>query len=218
MSEIAHIVSPASAGWTGWLLFGLLLCAVLAEFLQRGIITQSLQSVLTHSNRTYKDAPVNFWAQVLITIFRVCVIALAVYLCCYIEGTFTFAAFAAICGLLVGLLIVKMLCHWILDYTFRFSHMFESAYEPYANIVTLASVVLYPIILILLRIDSAAVARWSVGAVAVLFLLIWFYRGGRIFIQSPVGIFYFALYLCTLEFLPMMALYYLSDITIQHLW
>ena len=212
-----HIVSPASAGWTGWLMFGLLICAVLAEFLQRGIISQALQSILTRSDRTYKDAPMNFWAQVLITIFRVGVIALAICLCCYTGGTFAFAAFGEVCGLIVGLVVVKMLCQWILDYTFRFSRLFESAYEPYANILTLVTVILYPILLILFRVDSAAVAKWCIGLVAVLFILLWLYRGGRIFIQSPMSILYFVLYLCTLEILPMAALYYLSEISIKNL-
>lgn len=217
MNEITHIITPANAGWVSWILLGLLLSAVLAESLQRGLISQALQSLLTHSNRTYKDAPVNFWAQVLISIFRIGTIALAICLCCYTGQAFTFAAFGAVCGLIIGVLILKMICHGLLDFTFRFSHLFASAYEPYANIITMVAVLLYPAILILLRVGNATAAKWCVGMAAGLFLLLWLYRGGRMFIQSPIAVLYFVLYMATLEFLPMVALYYLSEITIKHL-
>ena len=215
MNEVAHILSPVNAGWVGWMMFALLVCAVLAECLQRGIITQAPLSLFSRSERTYKDAPVNFWAQVLITIFRIGTIAMAVNLCCYTGQSFTFASFGVVCGIIVGLLLVKMICHALLDYTFLLSRMFQFAYEHYANIITLAVVILYPVLLVLLRIGNPVAAQWGVGVIAGLFGLMWLYRGGRMFITSPLAIVYFILYFCTLELLPMAALYYLSELTIQ---
>ncbi|MBQ7632368.1 MAG: DUF4271 domain-containing protein [Paludibacteraceae bacterium] len=217
MNGITHIISPANAGWVSWILLALMACALVAEFLQRGLISQAVQSLITRSNRTYKEAQVNLWAQALIYIFRIGTIALALCLCCYSGETFTLAAFGAVCGLIIGLLILKIACQGVLDYTFRFSRMFESAYEPYANIMTLVALILYPTILVLLRVDNTIAAKWCVGIVATVFMLLWLYRGGRIFIQSPRAILYFVIYMATLEFLPMMALYYLSEITIKHL-
>ena len=66
MNGIEHIVSPMSAAWCGWTMLVLLLCAILSEVMQPGVILQSPTSLLAQTDRTYKDSPVNLYGQLLL--------------------------------------------------------------------------------------------------------------------------------------------------------
>ena len=188
----------------------LLLCAILGEYIQPGAILQSVQSLRPRIERTYKDAPNNFMAQLLITLFRIGTLALALCLCLCADGAFTLTAFAAICGVIVVVIGVKMICNLIVDYTFMLSNRFMPLYEHYANIFTITTCVLYPCLLVLLRVGSTTVSCWVLGAVTVLFLLLWMYRSASIFVRSPLSVIYYLLFIVTLEVLPIGVLLYFS--------
>ena len=215
MDGISHILSPVSAPWCGWTMLALLLCAVLGELLQPGVISQASYSLLSQNDRTYKDAPTNFPGQMMMTLFRIGTAAMGLYLCLYTEGHCGFGIFAVLCGLIVALLLIKMLCNNLLDYTFQISRRSMPPYEQYGNIATIATCILYPALLIMLRVDNILVNRWVVGSIAVLFLLMWLYRLARNYIQSLGSIIYVALYIGTLEVLPLGLLFYLGSKTIS---
>jgi hypothetical protein len=206
---IPHIISPLSAPWCGWTMLVLLLCAVLGEWFQPGVISQSVSSVVVRSDRTYKDAPVNLQGQLLVSLFRIGTIGMALCLCRAPEGSFSFAAFWVACGLTLGVLILKMLCNLILDYTFTINRRFGAPYEHYSNIVTLGTAVMYPILLILIHASIPAVTRWSLATVAALFGLVWLYRCLRTYVVSINALVYVLIYFVTLEILPFAGLTYI---------
>ena len=76
-------------------MLGLLLCAVLSEALQPGVITQAATSYMARAERTYKAAPNNFFGQLLITLFRIGTWSMALFLCFYTEGNASGWSFAA---------------------------------------------------------------------------------------------------------------------------
>ena len=208
---IAHIISPLSAPWCGWTMLVLMLCAILSEWTQPGIITQAYESLIVHTERTYKGSPNTFLGQFLMALFRIGTIGMALCLCVYQGTGFSFTAFAGICGLVVALVLVKMLVNVVINYTFALSNRFGNAYEIYADITTLAVLALYPIVLVMLRVDNPEITRWGAGVVALLFLGVWIYRSMRMYVVSPLAVVYLALYIGTLEVLPMASLYVLSD-------
>jgi hypothetical protein len=187
----------------------------MGEFMQPGVITQAHTSLLAQTDRTYKESPMNLWGQVFITIFRIGTIALALYMGLYSGGTFGFGTFALIGGLTVAVLLVKMAGTALVDYTFQISRRFMPSYSQYADITTLAVCLLYPGMLIGMRIGSSVVVLWLLAAVAALFVLLFTYRLMRNYMQSLKAALYVILYVATLEVLPMGALYYLSSITID---
>lgn len=193
----------------------LLLCAVLGEIFQPGVISQAHASLLSQNDRTYKDAPVNFQGQLLMTIFRIGTIAMGLYLCLYTGGQSGFGVFAALCGLVIALILVKMLCNNLLDYTFQISRRFMPPYEQYSDITTITTYLLYPALLVMLRVDNLVLNRWLVGIVAALFLLMWLYRLARNYVHSFAGLAYVVLYIATLEILPLGILFYLGLKTIS---
>ena len=214
MEGIAHIISSYNASWSGWVMLFLLLFAIVGEYMQPGIITQAYQSLRPRIERVYKDAPNNILSQILITFFRIGTLAMALCLCFAEEATFSFAAFAAVSGLIVAVLMVKMLCNALVDYTFILSRRFMPIYEHYANIFTLTTCILYPCLLVLLRVGNEMAVRWVLGIVTIFFVTLWIYRSARTFIQSPLAIIYFLLYIVTLEVLPIGALLYFASKTI----
>lgn len=193
----------------------LLLCAVLGEIFQPGVISQAHTSLLSQNDRTYKDAPVNFQGQLLMTIFRIGTIAMGLYLCLYTGRQSGFGVFAALCGLVIALILVKMLCNNLLDYTFQISRRFMPPYEQYSDITTITTYLLYPALLVMLRVDNLVLNRWLVGIVAALFLLMWLYRLARNYVHSFAGLAYVVLYIATLEILPLGILFYLGLKTIS---
>lgn len=211
MNIIEHIVSPLSAAWSGWTMLALLLCAVLGEFFQPGVILQAPASLLAHTDRTYKDAPTNFQGQVLISIFRIGTLGMALCLCVCPDEHFRFISFMIVCCIIVAVLVIKMLSNILIDYAFMLSRRFAPAYEHYGNIFTLAACALYPCLLVLLRIGDTHTARWVLAIAAILFMGMWTYRAIRFYVVSPMALVYLTVYLGTAELLPFGALYYLTS-------
>ncbi len=211
---IAHIISPLSAPWCGWTMLGLLVCCILSEYFQPGVITQSVDSLRIRTERSYKDAPANFFGQTCINLFRLGTVAMLLCLCFGGEGRFSFLTYLAVNALVLAVLVVKMLGNVLLDYTFTISRRFGAMHEHYANIATLVCLLIWPAVLILMHFGTPSACRWAVGIALALFILLWVYRSGAQYIHAPVAVLYMLMYWCTLEFLPLAALVYLSEKTI----
>lgn len=211
MNAIEHILTPWSASWWGWTMFLLLLCGIASEFMQPGVISQAHRSLLSHNERTYKDA------QLLVTLFRTGTIAMGISLCVYSGGELSFTAYAAVIGAIFGTMLLKRICNGLLGYTFMLSQRSAPVYEQYGDLTTICACLLYPAILVAVHLGSIHAVRWICAAVAVLFLVVWTYRVGRTYACSPAALLYIALYIGTLEILPMGGLLYLSSIMITTL-
>ena len=206
-----HIISPSNAPWCGWIMLLLLVCGILSEWLQPGIITKCHITITARiTDRMYKEAPTSFMGQIFIALFRIGTLAMALCLSFDQGNNFPFVNFAIIFGLIIGVLLLKMICNVLLDYTFELSRRFGEAYEHYANIFTITSLVLYPILLVLLRLNNVLVGKWVLASIALLFIGLWIYRSIRTYVSSFPTLMYWTIYICTLELLPMAALVYLS--------
>ena len=97
------------------------------------------------------------------------------------------------------------------DYTFRLSKQFGNGYEHYGNILTLGTLLLYPAVLVLMRFGEPVLNRWIIGGIGVLFIATWIYCAFRQFVHSPRAILYLLVYIATVEILPWMFVYMLSN-------
>lgn len=214
---IAHIVSPASAVWCGWTMLALLICGILSELFQPGVISQVKSSLLSQRERIYKESPNNFMGQLMISLFRIGVLSMAVYVCCEPTGYFGFTGFWVIFGIVLATVFVKMFCNRWMDITFRLSRRFGNAYEHYGNIFTMCAMTLYPVVLVLLQYGYPEVNRWVIGSIVSVFIAIWFYCAFRQFVNSPRAILYLLVYAGTVEVLPWILLYTISNQTLSHI-
>lgn len=80
----------------------------------------------------------------------------------------------------------------------------------YFSAIELLGIALFPILLFLVSSRSQTISDICIflifGLIAISFILT-VYKGFRVFLTKPYGIFYFMLYLCALEILPYMGLY-----------
>lgn len=203
-----------SAPWCSWMMLALFLCMVLAEITQPGVLLQSPSALVVRTERDYKESSANFMGQLFITLFRIGTASMAMCLCWCPADHAPLEAFGVVCGILVAVLLVKMVCNVLLDYAFSLTRRFGDGYELYGNIATLSAAVLYVALLVLLRIPDVTVARWTAGAIAGLFILLWMYRAARAYVRSLSAVLYLVVYIVTLEVLPMAAFIYLSAQTI----
>ena len=155
--------------------------------------------------------------QLMITLFRIGCLSMALYIAIWQGGTFSSRGFFVIEAIVLGVLIFKMLCYVFLKYVLSISSQFSIATEHYSNLFTLSMVLLYPLLLFIYYIGSSMVCLYVLCALAALFLLVWLIKGARLFVISPMGIVYFLLYICTLEVLPILGIYYLSAKTVLYL-
>ena len=206
-----HIISPINAPWCAWVMLLLFICGILGEWLQPGIVSKASVTLTARiTDRMYKDVPDNLFGQFCMILFRIGTLAMGLCLCFYPENRFPFVTFAAVFGLIVAVLMVKMFFNVLLDYAFSLSRQFGEVYDHYANVTTLAALILYPLLLILLRLGNPQISQWVVGITIILFLIMWVYRSIRTYVVSLPALLYYVVYLCTLELLPMAALVYLS--------
>jgi len=214
---IAHIISPASAVWCAWAMLVILLCGILAELFQPGVVTQAKNSLSAQTDRVYKESPTNFMGQLLISLFRLGVVTMAVYLSCAGTGDFSITGFWVIFGIVLAVFVVKMLCNICVDYTFHLSRHYGDAYEHYGNIFTLVTTVLYPAMLVLLRYGTQEANRWVLGSLGALFSLLWIYRAFRQYVSSFRALGYLLLHFFTIEILSWGLIYMISNQTISHI-
>ena len=212
---ITHIISPLTAPWCSWTMLGLMLLAILSEWLQPGVITQAASSLTVRMERTYKDAPTNLLAQTLITLFRIGTLAMALCLCLAEGNQFSFWAYLAVNGVIFGVALIKMLGNVLLDYTFQLQRSYGEAYEHFSNMYTLTAVVMFPFVLIFIHIDSIIATRWLLGIFVAIFIILWLYRFAQQFVRKPLAILYLIAYAATLEIIPIVAVAYLSAKTIS---
>ena len=215
MDGITHILSPLTAPWCGWTLLGLLLFALLAEWAQPGVVSQAYTSLAVRNDRTYKESPTNFMGQFLITLFRIGTMAMMLCLCWMPAERFSFAAFWAVCGIIMLVFVIKMLCNLLLNYSFTLERRFGTPYEHYGNLFTLLTLILYPALLVLVHVVSPVAARWCLGLALSTFCLLWFYRCFRTYTVSLAAVIYLIIYSTTLELLPFAGLAYISAKTIS---
>lgn len=215
LNAVDHIISPANAPWCGWVMLFLLLCAIWAEVFQPGVIRKVHVSLFAKSERTYKESPMNFYGQVFVNLFRIGTLGMALCACLYSGRPFTFVAYAAVCGLVTAVLLIKILCNALINYTFGFRQSAAVAYEHYANITTLAIMMLYLALLVMMPFASQEMLFWALVGIIFVFIALWMFRSWKLFVSSPAAILYLVIYMATLEVLPLAGLYYLSDKTIS---
>lgn len=206
MTKLPLISSPVSEAWPSWLMLGLLLCIVMAEVLQPETIRMSFRTTFSRMERMFGDSAVNFWGVIALTIYRVSIIAFALYLACYTQGEFSFLSYVYVILIVIAFVAIKSIAAWLLSYTFDLKRVTALYLPQYSTLWTAFSIVLYPIVLVFINIGHHRIFQWLLLALAALFcidviikLLQHFYRD-----MSSFG--YIALYTLTLEIIPVVAM------------
>ena len=207
MDKIALISSPISEAWPMWLMFGLLLCVTMAEVLQPETLRLAFRTTFTKLDRTYGDRASDLISSVLLNVFRVGSLAMALYVFTWHREPFSILTFGGIVLLILGIVSVKVLCSFLVAYTYEMRGAAATYLPQYGNLWTMLCVLLYPLTLLYINIPESVVLRWfpliiiGLFVVMILFkLLQYFYAGFR-------SLIYLLVYWVTLELLPLGAGY-----------
>ena len=221
MPFIPHILSPGSAPWVGWTMLLLAVIAVLSELMQPGVLSGSFALVFSKVERTYHDPHRNIPGQLCINVFRIGTFALALYLFCYVGGTlslghwevqfltdktFLFRKYLLVLLVVFGVDTVKYLLTLWVNYTFQISRRFTLISLHYNSLWTVINSAFYLLLLVLLPVDSPKIIFWSFLALCIVALVLIGVKWLRVFYSGLPSLLYIALYLLTLEVLPLLAM------------
>ena len=207
MTKLPLISSPLSEAWPSWLMLGLLLCMIMAEVLQPETIRTSFRTTFSHMQRMFGDSAVNFWGAVALTIYRVCIVALTLYLACYEKGTFSLLTYGWIILIVIAFVAIKSLSAWLVSYTFDLKRDTALYMPQYSNLWTALCIVLYPVLLITINIGHNSIIRWIILAIVALFCIDVIIKLVQHFYNGLQSLGYIALYTLTLEIIPAAAMF-----------
>lgn len=187
-------------------MLGLLGCAALAELFQPAVIRQSFVNLFTKAERSYGDSPMQYIGQAWLFVFRIGVVSMAVCLFTYRGGTFALARYGIIAGAVCAMEVVKYLLCRLLNYTFRFPHRFSTLFAHYTYVNTTVCCVLYPLLLLIIRLDVPRFSVVSLCVAAGAFVALLFVKWLRVFMKDVLSFFYILLYVLTIEVLPFLVI------------
>ncbi len=205
MTEIARISTPLSEAWPTWLMLGLLLCLVLSEVLQPDSFSSVFRSTFTRLERVYGDRARNFYGVLLLNTFRIGTVAMALYVFTYSHAPFSLLTYGSIILLIIAIILVKMLVSGLVSYTFELGRTTALFLPQYDNLWTILCLLLYPVTLLCINLESAVLLWVAIGIVA-LFVALMLYKIMQYFYAGPKSLLYLMIYVVTLELLPLGAI------------
>jgi len=210
MQMTPHISSLYSAEWLPWvlLLCGALLIAVLIS--NPRCISDCFSSLFSGLERRYTDTS-GVLAMSGLRLFCIAVSALAAQVCLYKGGVFPVRGWLVLVAVVFATWTGKMLLRRYAAYVFSMEPWLRQWREYMRSLWTAVSVLLY----VAVAVSACVPVKWLplalAGAVAALYFVSLAVRLLRTCYLSPLSLFYIAIYITTLEVLPMSAVLYAAD-------
>ena len=204
MDNVARILSPDSASWVMWVLFGLLLLALCVGFLGSDIAALA-RSLFSKSDRMYVDRNTQGILQtIIVQSFRIGVIALVGYLWIYNANDFAIVNYLLVVGIVASLLLVQWLLLKGIGNVFLPQKQLAIAMEQRSVVCNAMAMLLWPIALVMIYIgkEASTVLCGIAGGVYVVLICV---KYMQLFYQNVLSIGYMLLYVISLEVLPLCA-------------
>ena len=202
MDNVARILSPDSASWVMWVLFGLLLLALCVGFLGSDIAALA-RSLFSKSDRIYVDRNTQGILQTIMVLsFRIGVIALVGYLWIYNANDFAIVNYLLVVGIVASLLLVQWLLLKGIGNVFLTPKQLAIAMEQRSVVCNTMAMLLWPIALVMIYIgkEASTVLCGIAGGVYVVLICV---KYMQLFYQNVLSIGYMLLYVISLEVLPL---------------
>lgn len=192
-------------------MFTLLLMLALAIAHQPGLLKAGFHAVFSRLDRTYADSARDLYTNVLLLFFRLGTLALALQAIFFHGGEFSVLFFLMVVAGLGGLELIKWLSIRALASVFMNVRALEAPMAFYANLQLMASMLVYPITLVLIDYDCPTLALVLLALVYITYLVLLIIRMVRMFLSKPIVVFYIALYIVTLEVIPIAMVCYVVN-------
>ena len=202
MDNVARILSPDSASWVMWVLFGLLLLALCVGFLGSDIAALA-RSLFSKSDRMYVDRNTQGILQtIIVQSFRIGVIALVGYLWIYNANDFAIVNYLLVVGIVASLLLVQWLLLKGIGNVFLTPKQLAIAMEQRSIVCNAMAMLLWPMALVMIYIgkEASTVLCGIAGGMYVVLICV---KYMQLFYQNVLSIGYMLLYVISLEVLPL---------------
>lgn len=201
MDSITHILSPYSASWVAWLLFGLLI-VMMANRSSRTNLALIIQSVFSRAERSYSFQTHSWVNRILTGLYEWGVMGLAVYLFIYNGGSFDSISYLQILGVVAAVYLVQGVSIMAVGHVFLSSKNYANTNEQYRSIRSLMCLLCYPILVIGINIPNAMVVKITLCVLLLLFTVVLMSKLLIIFYKNIWSLVYILLYIVYLELIP----------------
>ena len=210
MQMTPHISSLYSAEWLPWvlLLCGMLLIAILIS--NPRCVADSFSSLFSGLERRYTDTS-GMLTMSGLRLFCIAVSALAAEVCLYKSGAFPVRGWLVLNAVVFAAWTGKMLVRRYAAYVFSLESWLRPWSDYMRSLWTAVSVLLFVAVAVCAYVPVCWLPLALGAAVAVLYFASLIVRLLRTCYLSPLSLFYIALYITTLEVLPLSAVLYAAD-------
>ncbi len=210
---IPHPSLPQTENWVFIVLAVLFFLLAFSVSRSGSLISETAKNFFQVKERSsiFNKATVNdFQIRLFIITFSISVISLSCYYLLHTAGTdFSILKFGIVLAITFTFFGLKSLLFDLLGYIFLDPASTKMAKDSYFNIISLLGMILFPLLIIHIYVpyDIHYITQFIGLLVCILSYILIIFKLFQIFFHKIVASFYILLYLCTLEFLPLIALY-----------
>lgn len=217
---ILHPSSPSSESWVFIILVLLFLLLVIGIIRSAGEFFQNIKifSQKKEPVNIIQTETVNFAQfQIIITIFTISVFTLTVYEVFFISSSgFHLKTFGLLSGITAGYYLLKRILINMIGYTFFKKKITNIYNKMYFNLMNVLAVVLFPVLVLF----TYQPGSWhqplliSMAGLTGIFYIFLIVKLFQVFYSRILDLFYIFLYLCTLEIIPLLLLFWAYNLAV----
>lgn len=196
-----HISSPLSESWVYWILL-LFFVLVAVNRSVRDSVVVALRNSFSHSERVYGGQSQNILAISTAWIFRVGVLAMAIYILLYTSEQFTFMAYTKILGVVALIEVIRHILLLGVGWVFLSNNQLANGIGQLELVRNVVCVLLLPVLLLLIRLNYPMLHFILLGIIGLAFTVLVIAKSTLLFYKNILSIFYIFLYFTYLEIIP----------------
>lgn len=196
-----HISSPISESWVYWILL-LFFVLVAVNRSVRDSVVVALRNSFSHSERVYGGQSQNILAISTAWIFRVGVLAMAIYVLSYTSEQFTFMAYTKILGVVALIEVIRHILLLGVGWVFLANNQLANSIGQLEIVRNVVCVLLLPVLLLLIRLNYPMLHFILLGIIGLAFTVLVIAKSTLLFYKNILSIFYIFLYFIYLEIIP----------------
>ena len=196
-----HISSPISESWVYWILL-LFFVLVAVNRSVRDSVVVALRNSFSHSERVYGGQSQNILAISTAWIFRVGVLAMAIYILLYTSEQFTFMAYTKILGVVALIEVIRHILLLGVGWVFLSNNQLANGIGQLEIVRNVVCVLLLPVLLLLIRLNYPMLHFILLGIIGLAFTVLVIAKSTLLFYKNILSIFYIFLYFTYLEIIP----------------
>ena len=196
-----HISSPISESWVYWILL-LFFVLVAVNRSVRDSVVVALRNSFSHSERVYGGQSQNILAISTAWIFRIGVLAMAIYVLSYTSEQFTFMAYTKILGVVALIEVIRHILLLGVGWVFLSNNQLANGIGQLEIVRNVVCVLLLPVLLLLIRLNYPMLHFILLGIIGLAFTVLVIAKSTLLFYKNILSIFYILLYFIYLEIIP----------------